>query len=465
MTRRISPVAVCCSSASVRSRLRASSSWNRRTFSIAMTAWSAKVLRSSICLSVNGRTVRRMMMPPRATPSRSSGTKRMVRTRSLYRPSSTIAAEPAADGGAHVGTWTGRRLNIARPIGMSAGWHGAPAVASGQASAMISHQAKAIAFEQMDDAASEASHSRAAVRTIAPRTDSRPVDWRLRPRGLMAETSATGYPPPPCEASSPAARALPAPRRAARRRRRARPATNVGTPVMPYWRESSQSASTAALNVRFSSTSRAPSTDSPTLPGDLQEHLGPRDVARLDEVGAEQRVVDRLAAGLRVRPLAELLGQAAVVRHRALAVRQALRRPCAPSSARAWPGGRRCVPANRSASDAALRRRLRVEREVHPLDLHAVLSSELLNTHGTEIAPGSDVVGEDLHRHWLGHAASLSVSWNWRSTSRCPSGKRRPRVAGLGDDRRRAERLPRLHLLAPPLGPLAGESDAALERQ
>ncbi len=43
IARRISLVAVCCSSASVRSRLRAPSSVKRRTFSIAMTAWSAKV--------------------------------------------------------------------------------------------------------------------------------------------------------------------------------------------------------------------------------------------------------------------------------------------------------------------------------------------------------------------------------------------------------------------------------------
>ena len=43
MTRRIAPVAVCCSSASVSSRFRASSSLNSRTFSIAITAWSAKV--------------------------------------------------------------------------------------------------------------------------------------------------------------------------------------------------------------------------------------------------------------------------------------------------------------------------------------------------------------------------------------------------------------------------------------
>ena len=43
IARRISLVAVCCSSDSVSSRFRAPSSWNRRTFSIAMTAWSAKV--------------------------------------------------------------------------------------------------------------------------------------------------------------------------------------------------------------------------------------------------------------------------------------------------------------------------------------------------------------------------------------------------------------------------------------
>ena len=54
MTCKISAVAICCSSASVSSRLRLCSSVNRRTFSIAMTAWSAKVWSSAICLSVNG---------------------------------------------------------------------------------------------------------------------------------------------------------------------------------------------------------------------------------------------------------------------------------------------------------------------------------------------------------------------------------------------------------------------------
>src|SRR3972149_5669892 len=80
MTFRTSLVAVCCSRASVTSRLRAWSSWKRRTFSMAITAWSAKVLTSSICFSENGRTsVRRIAMAPMGTPSRKSGVTSSVR--------------------------------------------------------------------------------------------------------------------------------------------------------------------------------------------------------------------------------------------------------------------------------------------------------------------------------------------------------------------------------------------------
>ena len=53
MTFSTSAVAVCCCSASVRSRVRACTSSNRRTFSIAMTAWSAKVCTSSTWRCVN----------------------------------------------------------------------------------------------------------------------------------------------------------------------------------------------------------------------------------------------------------------------------------------------------------------------------------------------------------------------------------------------------------------------------
>ena len=59
ITRRISAVAVCCSSASF-------VSLNRRTFSIAITAWSAKVWSSAMCWSGSGSASRR---PTPITPS------------------------------------------------------------------------------------------------------------------------------------------------------------------------------------------------------------------------------------------------------------------------------------------------------------------------------------------------------------------------------------------------------------
>ena len=85
MTCSTSEVAVCCSSASDKSRVRACTSSNRRTFSIAITAWSAKVATSSICLSVNGRTALRCkMMTPIGVPSRSKGTPSTVRMPPIF---------------------------------------------------------------------------------------------------------------------------------------------------------------------------------------------------------------------------------------------------------------------------------------------------------------------------------------------------------------------------------------------
>ena len=54
ITLKSSEVAVCCSSASLRSSVRWRSSLSRRVFSIAMTAWAAKFVTSSMCFLVNG---------------------------------------------------------------------------------------------------------------------------------------------------------------------------------------------------------------------------------------------------------------------------------------------------------------------------------------------------------------------------------------------------------------------------
>ena len=73
MTRRTSAVAVWRSSASL-------VSLNRRTFSIAITAWSAKVCASAISWSSNVPVVsRRIVIEPSALPSFSSGTNRHER--------------------------------------------------------------------------------------------------------------------------------------------------------------------------------------------------------------------------------------------------------------------------------------------------------------------------------------------------------------------------------------------------
>ncbi len=85
MTRKISLVAVCCSRASVRSAFLACSSVSNRAFSIAITAWSAKVASSATCPPEKGRTsVRRIMMTPMDAPSRTRGTARMVRYPSRF---------------------------------------------------------------------------------------------------------------------------------------------------------------------------------------------------------------------------------------------------------------------------------------------------------------------------------------------------------------------------------------------
>src|SRR5262249_43932591 len=69
MTLSTSAVAVCCSSDSVSSFVRACSASNRRTFSMAITAWSAKVCNSAICLSEKGRTLGGGKGTPAAGPA------------------------------------------------------------------------------------------------------------------------------------------------------------------------------------------------------------------------------------------------------------------------------------------------------------------------------------------------------------------------------------------------------------
>jgi hypothetical protein len=112
ITRRMSLVAVCCSSDSVSWALRASSSLNRRTFSMAMTAWSAKVCRSAIWRSEKPPdSWRETAMAPMAWPSRRRGTPMVLR-----RPASRAMAHVNSDAW-RSGTWTTARSRMTAPAG------------------------------------------------------------------------------------------------------------------------------------------------------------------------------------------------------------------------------------------------------------------------------------------------------------------------------------------------------------
>ncbi len=106
-------VAVCCSRATRSSPLRASSSVKRRTFSMAITAWSANVRSNPISASVNGRTSwRKTTMAPTGRSSRSIGTLSAV-----WYPVVRARAWLAGNRGSRCmsSTWMTTRSSIAPP--------------------------------------------------------------------------------------------------------------------------------------------------------------------------------------------------------------------------------------------------------------------------------------------------------------------------------------------------------------
>ena len=92
MTWRISLVAVCCSRASVTARFRClAAPRSSRAFSMAITAWSAKVRSRPTCGSGNSPVASRVMLSaPMGTPSRSMGT-------TIWLRNPRIAPEPRRD--------------------------------------------------------------------------------------------------------------------------------------------------------------------------------------------------------------------------------------------------------------------------------------------------------------------------------------------------------------------------------
>ena len=113
-------------------------------------------------------------------------------------------------------------------------------------------------------------------------------------------------------------------------------------------------------------------------------------------VGAEQGVVDRLAARLRVGPLAQLLGQPAVVGHVAFSVeRQTFAVHVHFHALIARDDFR--------PTRTAFFRCLRMKRKLSEFDLQAVIFFQFLDTPGDEVAPGSDKIRKHLKNQRLRH--------------------------------------------------------------
>src|SRR6266404_2208620 len=149
---------------------------------------------------------------------------------------------------------------------------------------------------------------------------------------------------------------------------------------------------------------------------DFDQYVRIADVSSLDEVRLVQGVVKRLATRLRVGPFSELLRQPAIVGvgpptvGQPLGVHQPLHagvhsfRIDIPS---------RIKIRHRATLDGCFG----MQWEVHPDGVDIEILPQLFNTHGTEIAPGSDVVGKDLQLDRLIH---LGFSYSFARNSSFP---------------------------------------------
>jgi hypothetical protein len=129
---------------------------------------------------------------------------------------------------------------------------------------------------------------------------------------------------------------------------------------------------------------------------DPQQHRQTGDIPSFGEICPENGMVKRLPKAALFGPFAQFLSPAAVIGHRALAegqtklvgglfeVGQHLRYVDGP-------------PGKKILKGAALLRCFRVKGKRRPAKVDVEFLLQSFNTPGNEIAPGSDVVGKDLH--------------------------------------------------------------------
>ena len=128
---------------------------------------------------------------------------------------------------------------------------------------------------------------------------------------------------------------------------------------------------------------------------DLEQDINPADVKAFDKVCPKQRFVNAVRTRLRLGPFAEFLRQPAVVSVRPHAVGQTFR---VHETLHAGMHGLdiQISPGKQFSQGGSFWWGFRVQGKVHAAHVDCIIPLQSLNTPGTEITPGSHVIGEDF---------------------------------------------------------------------
>ena len=139
---------------------------------------------------------------------------------------------------------------------------------------------------------------------------------------------------------------------------------------------------------------------------DIKENFSLAEVAAVDEISLIERVVNVFESALRVRPFREFLGKPAVVSMRAAIIRKAFG---IHQSLHARVHGFEVQPASgeQILKGKTFCRCVGMQREIYPLEINVVVPLQPFNTPGTEVAPGSNEVGEDFESNGISHCLLL----------------------------------------------------------
>lgn len=127
--------------------------------------------------------------------------------------------------------------------------------------------------------------------------------------------------------------------------------------------------------------------------GDCNERISIADVNSVDKIGAIERIMNGIATGLCVSPRAQFLSEPTIIGMGALTVGKPSFRHETFEPLAYW--------LNVSTREHLSQRapfgwRVWMQGKVNPLNFDRVVRFQLFNTHGTEVTPGSDVIGEDV---------------------------------------------------------------------